>query len=110
MDRAEMLEQIGKITEFNDLSDFMKDEELDYLLASVVKLIAKEDLSPQVAIFLIVRLQALSTKMGILAGYYSNIEKGPAGSIQSKKKNTYYNVNEKINSLVDALKIYVRYA
>lgn len=109
MNRQEVLEHVSTITEFNDLSDFMKDEELDYLLASVIKLMAKDSLSVPTAANLIVKLQAYSAKMGINAGYYAHLNRGGAGTENAKKKNVYYTMNDKIDRVVDALKIYVRY-
>lgn len=102
------LELISKVTEFNDLSEFMKDEQLDMALARVVKLMMKAEVPASVAPRLIVELQALSTKFALLAAYYSTVAKGPSGSVNANKKNIYYSTKEAINALVDALKYSAR--
>lgn len=102
------LELISKITEFNDLSEFMQDDELDIALARVVKLIMRADVPASVAPKLIVELQALSTKFALLATHYATIAKGPSGSVNAQKKNIYYSTKEALNSLVDALKYSAR--
>lgn len=103
------LELISDITEFNDLHEFMKDDQLDKALAIVVKLLMKPDVPTAKAPQLIVELQALSTKFAILASVYSTIAKDKAGTENNNKKNIYYSVKESIDKLVDALKFVVRY-
>ena len=103
------LETISTITEFNDLHEFMKDEQLDKALEIVVKLLMKPDVPAAKAPQLIIELQAMSTKFAILASIYSTIAKDKAGSVNNNKKNIYYSVKESIDKLVDALKYVVRY-
>lgn len=98
------LELISAITEFNDLHDFMEDEQLDKALALVVKLMMKPNIPSSKAPALIVELQALSTKFSILAAQYATIASGPARSTQAHKKNLYFSIKEALNKLVDALK------
>ncbi len=50
------LDYINKITEFNDLHEFMNDEDLDEALAIVVKLLMKPDVPAMQAISLITKL------------------------------------------------------
>ena len=69
------LELISSITEFNDLHDYMQDESLDKALSIVVKLLMNPDVPAAKAPHLIIELQALSTKFGMLAAYYSTIAK-----------------------------------
>ena len=96
-----VLEMISKATEFNDVSEFMKDEDLDKALDLVIKLIAKPDVPAGKAPELIVLLQSLSAKFAMLARYYTTFEKGGDAS---KKKNVYYTASDCIDKLVDALK------
>lgn len=105
-----VLELISTITEFNDLSEFMNDEQLDLALARVVKLVMKPEVPASLAPRLIVELQALSTKFALLAAYYATVAKGPSGSVNANKKNVYYSTKEALNSLVDALKYSARMA
>ncbi len=109
MEDKNPLELISNITEFNDLHEFMKDEQLDKALEIVVKLLMKPDVPAAKAPQLIIELQALSTKFAILASIYSTIAKDKAGSVNNNKKNIYYSVKESIDKLVDALKYVVRY-
>lgn len=100
------IELISEITEFNDLSEYMQDKDLDSALDLVVKLIAKPDVPSSKAPELIVRLQALSSKFAILSRYYTTFEKGGESS---KKKNAYYTMSDTIDKLVDALKYSARF-
>jgi len=95
------LEIISQVTEFNDLSEFMQDKDLDKALEFVVKLVMKPDVPAAKAPELIIQLQALSAKCAILARYYTTFEKGVEAS---KKKNAYYTMSDSLDRLVDALK------
>lgn len=108
MERESALELISEITEFNDLSGVMDDAELDMALANVVKLIMRPDVPPAKAPALIVQLQALSAKFQMLAMYYTNVQKGRAGSEEAIKKNVYYSASDSIDKLVAALKYAVK--
>ena len=103
------LETINLITEFNDLHEFMKDDQLDRAMVAIINIIAKPDIPAAKAYILIAELQAISAKFGILASYYSTIAKDKAGTVNNNKKNIYYSVKESIDKLVDALKYVVRY-
>ena len=103
------LELISDITEFNDLHEYMKDDQLDKVMAIVVKILMNPDVPAAKAPGLIIELQAMSTKFGMLAAYYTTIAKDKAGTVNNNKKNIYYSVKESIDKLVDALKYVVRY-
>jgi hypothetical protein len=103
------LELISSITEFNDLHEYMKDEQLDKALAIIVKLLLNPDVPAAKAPHLIIELQAMSTKFSMLASYYSTVAKDKAGTTNNNKKNIYYSAKESIDKLVDALKYVVRY-
>lgn len=104
-----MLELINQISEFNDLHEFMEDEQLDAALAIVVKLIMQPNIPPGKAPGVIVQLQALSCKFKTAGITYQTIRKGPTGSDNNHKKNIYYSLNESIDRLVDALKYSAKY-
>lgn len=101
-----VLENISKITEFNDISEYMNDSDLDQALELIVKLISKPDVPTTAAPALIVKLQAISAKLSMQARYYTTFLKGGENS---KKKNTYYTASEAIDKLVDALKYAAKY-
>lgn len=104
-----ILEQINQVTEFNDIHEFMQDNELDETLALIVKIMMKPDIPQVQAIALISKLQAMSAKFAILATYYTTVAKGPSGSINNTKKNVYYTMKESTDKMVDALKYVARY-
>jgi hypothetical protein len=106
MAETTILEQISSVTEFNDLSEYMQDKDLDEAMALIIKLIAKPDVPSAKAPDLIVKLQAISSKFAIQARYYTTFEKGGESS---KKKNAYYTAAESVDKLVDALKYSARY-
>ena len=103
------LELISDITEFNDLHEYMKDPHLDKVMAVVIKLLMTPDVPAAKAPQLIIELQAMSAKFGMLAAYYTTVGKDKAGTVNNNKKNVYYSVKESIDKLVDALKYVVRY-
>lgn len=101
-----ILESVSKITEFNDMKEFMNDPELDEALDLIIKLVLKPDVPAGKAPELIVRLQALSAKFAMLARYYTTFEKGGESA---KKKNVYYTATEALDKLCDSLKYVARY-
>lgn len=97
------LELVSDIYEFLEISKYMEDDNLDKMLATVVKLIVRAgEVPPQKVPDLIVELQAMSTKFAILASYYANMGKG--GVREVHKKNMYYTLKETLPKLADALK------
>ena len=104
------LELISEITEFNDMHEFMSDDQLDRALAILVKLIMNPEVPSAKAPMLIIELQAISAKLSILALFYSTIAKDKAGTVNNNKKNIYYSVKEALDRLVDALKYSARYS
>jgi hypothetical protein len=98
---------VSEITEFNELNDFMRDDQLEKALEIVVKCIVnKGHIPPQKVPDLIVELQALSTKFAILAAYYGNMGKG--GVREAQMKNVYYTLKEALPKLVDSMKYQLR--
>ena len=108
MSDKSVLELISDVTEFNDLHDLMKDEQLDRALAIIVKLIMNPDIPSAKAPMLIIELQAISAKLTVLAAYYTTIARDKSGTLNYNKKNIYYSTKEAIDRLVDALKYAAR--
>lgn len=96
-------ELLNTINNFNDIAEFMQDEELTKALVAVAKLIANPDIPAAKATLLVVQLQAYATKFSMLASWYSHVKKDDRA-----KKNLYYSAKESIERLVDALKYTVR--
>ena len=100
------VELLNKVNDFNDLSEFMQDEEFTQALVLIAKLISKPDVPASKAPDLIVKMQALAAKFAMMSRFYTTFEKGGENS---KKKNVYYTAEEAINRLVDALKYSAKY-
>ena len=94
---------INDISWMSQIEEYMDDDEVTNVLASVAKLISKPDKPPSAAAQLIVQLQAYSFKFGMLATWYTNVKKDERG-----KKNFYYSLTERTDKLVDSLKYVVR--
>lgn len=103
------LELVDEVSEFQTLHNFVSDDQLDQALGLVVKLIMRPDLPQHKVPSLIVELQALSAKFGILATTYATVLKDRPGSENAIKKNVYYTMNDVLDKLVDALKYPARY-
>jgi hypothetical protein len=97
------VELLNKVASFNEMSEYMQDEEFTNTLGLVAKLISNADVPPAKATFLITQLQAYSTKFAMLAAWYSHVKKDDRA-----KKNMYYAAREATDKLVDALKYTVR--
>lgn len=97
------VELLNKVNGFNEIAEYMQDEELTNTLALVAKLISKPDVPAVVGVELIVKLQAYSAKFAMLASWYTNVKKD-----ERAKKNIYYSAKESTDRLVDALKYVVR--
>lgn len=104
MNNEHIIETINRITEINDLSEFLGDEDFDQAMQLVIKLIVNPGVDPAMAQKLIVRLQALSTKYAVLAVTYSTIKRDKAGTPNNYKKNIYHSLKEALDKLCDALK------
>lgn len=104
MEHEEALVLVSQVTELNDLSQHMQDEDLDKLMGVVVKLLQKPDISPGAAAKLITQLQAFSTKCGLIYIYHSQWEKALGASEAAKRKRSYNEMRAMVDKLVDALK------
>ena len=103
------IDVINQVSEFQDMYEFLQDEELGEALGIIVKIMTKPDVPPAQALVLLNKLQALSAKFGILATWYSTVAKGPSGSQNYVKKNVYYTMKDSLDKLVDSLKYLARY-
>ncbi|AXH68782.1 hypothetical protein SEA_COMRADE_70 [Streptomyces phage Comrade] len=102
------LETVSVITEFNDLTEFMQDDQLDRALELAIRCIAQPDVAAVKAPKLIVELQAISFKFAVKAVEYATIKKDRAGTDNNHRKNVYYSTKEALDRLVDALKYAAR--
>ena len=103
MSETNTIDLINSVSSFNDIADFMQDDELTKALIMVAKLIANPDIPPTKIESVIVQLQAYSTKFAMLASWYANVKKDDRA-----KKNIYFSAREAIDKLVDALKYTAR--
>lgn len=104
METEHILETVNRLTEINDLSEFLKDPDFDEAMELVIKLIANPAVNPAMAQKLIVKLQSLSTKYAVFAVTYSTIKRDRAGTPNNYKKNIYHSLKEALDKLCDALK------
>lgn len=83
----------------------MDDSDLEDALEGILRIIAKPDITPKTAAHLVVQLQAIATKYGVLKVHYMY-----AGKSQQDKyrKNMYYSLVERLDKMVDALKYVAR--
>jgi len=104
METEHIFETVSRLTEINDLSEFLQDEDFDTAMELIIRLISKPGVDPAMAQKLIVKLQALSTKYAVLAVTYSTIKRDKAGTPANYKKNIYHSLKEALDKLCDALK------
>ena len=97
----ELREQWAKET-----SAFMEDEDLDSVLATVLRILGGEIPDPEKVKFVIVRLQAQALKFRTRYTSYMGFLKGTTDA--NMKKNMYKELYTGIDRLVDALKYLVR--
>ena len=103
MAETNTIDLINNVTSFNDISEYMNDEELTNALAMIAKLISNPDVPPARAAVLIIQLQSYSAKFAMLSSWYANVKKE-----DRQKKNIYYSAREALDKLVDALKYTAR--
>jgi len=103
VDNNESKTTLDMINGLAEISEYVKDDELDTALTMVAKLILRPDIPINVATVEIVRLQAIAAKMSFKATWMANVEKGDRA-----KKNIYFTAASAINELVAALKYITR--
>jgi hypothetical protein len=86
-----------------EISEYMKDDELDTALTMIAKLILRPDIPINVATIEIVRLQAIAAKMSFKATWMANVEKNDRPA-----KNLYYTAAAEIDKIVNALKFLIK--
>lgn len=99
---------VSKITEFNDIIEYMQDPDLDRVLDLAIKCIAKPEINAQKIPLVIVELQAISLKFSVKAVEYATIKKDRAGTDNNNRKYIYRSTKEAVDRLVDALKYMAR--
>ena len=99
------IELVQEVDEFNKISEFINDDQLNEALAIIVKLMFSPDIPPAKAIALIVQLEAYAAKFAMLASYYTNVDKS-----DRVKKNIYFSAKDAVQRLVDALKYQAKVA
>lgn len=108
MSSDSVLNSVSNITEFNDLSAFMQDEDLDEALRLSINLMVNPNVPPDKVAQLIIKMQAYGAKFALLATLYSTTHKGRPGSEEANKKNIYYTLSAELDKLVQALKYILR--
>lgn len=108
MEKKSILELVSEVDEFVSISEIFDDEDLDIALGYIVRLIMKPDVPAQSAATLITQIQAISSKMSIIASYYKNVLKPAPGTKEYQKKNLCFTLAESLNNLVAALKYNAR--
>jgi hypothetical protein len=109
MEEQSVAELISTVTELNDIHLYFMDEDVDAAMATIIKLISKPNLPPQVAAPLIVQTQALAAKFHMMAKAYvilpnDNVSKED----RAKRKNTLFSLSESLEKLSNALKYLVK--
>lgn len=102
------LELISEITELNDIHLYFKDKDIDEAMASIIKMIARPNIPPQVAAPLVVKLQALSSKMALQAKYWMLYDVDETKEERSRRKNSLMTLSAELEKLSNAVKYLVR--
>lgn len=95
--------------ELDEIHLYFMDDDIDEALATIIKLIARPNVPPQVAAPLIVKLQALSSKFALEAKYYmlyGNDE--TTKEEKTRKKNTLMTLSAELEKLSNACKYLVK--
>jgi hypothetical protein len=90
---------LESVKELKDLNEYIKDEDLEDALNTLLKLIAKPDVPHQVLGPMIVKLQATSGKLKMMAAVETHIYK-----TDRVRKNLLYSMCDVIDTNVQALK------
>lgn len=90
---------IEELNELAPIAEYIGDDDLEFALSRIIKLISKPDVPAQVLGAEIVRLQAISAKLNMMASYETHIAKQDRA-----KKNLLYSAVDSIDKVVQALK------
>lgn len=101
-----LTELILSVAELNDLSDMLKDDDVDQTLGYIIKLLANPNIPANIAAPLVVKLTAMSVAFNLKAKMYQFRAKGDKEA--TEKKNLYYSLSDGTEKLAAALKYIVR--
>lgn len=102
------LENLSKIDELVEMTDFVDDQEMREIIDLAIKCYAQPHMKPETAEQLLVKFQAASLKFGFLAVTYTTLKKGRAGTDDNFKKNIYYTASDLCDKMAASLKYVVR--
>jgi hypothetical protein len=94
------LEEVNGLYE---ISEYMDDKELTSALEFIAKVIMKPDIPINIVTTELVRLQAISAKMGMRATWMANVDKSDRA-----KKNLYYTAAAEIDKVCQSLKYLIK--
>lgn len=94
---------LESIKELKDLNEYIDDADLEEALNTLLKLIAKPDIPHQSLGPLIVKLQAISGKLKVMASVETHLYKK-----DRSRKNLLYTVCDVIDANVQALKYLIK--
>lgn len=97
---------VSEVTELNDLSLYLQDEDVDAAMAKIINLITRPDVPPKLVGPLIVWCQALSVKFNLQAKHYMLFSTDKEE--KTKKKNAYLSLSDGLEKLSHALKYLVK--
>lgn len=106
LEDEEIFHYLNQVAEFKKISEFMHDEDIDHVLAQVVKIVQKPNIPPEVVDILIVMLSAMSAKFTMISCDYMYISKSGAGA--RERKSIYRTAAASLDNLVNALKFPAR--
>lgn len=104
MDDKKLFEYISKVTELNDISEHMQDEDLDKALDLIIKLTVKDIPTDSVSRH-IVRMSAMSAVFKLRAKHYMLFEKDKENNA---KKNVYMSVADSLQEIANSLKYMIK--
>lgn len=104
----EALVSISGVQDFLDLTEIIKDDELQTALELVLTCVAKPDIQPATAKKVMVKMQGYAFKFKMQALVYMQIHTGKVGTTENIKKNAYMYASEQCDKLAQTLKYIVR--
>lgn len=102
----DLMDLLEEVQEINTVSEFMKDDDVNQVLAQCVKIVSKPDIPPQVASVLIVKMSAMCMLFRVKAKNYMLLEKDAPNA--SQKKNFYMTISDSLQELINSLKYVTR--
>lgn len=104
--KKDMAVLITTVDEFNNVSRFLHDDDVDQALAIVINLLGNPDIPAKQAVGAIIFLSALTVKCRIIAKNYMIIDKNKPDAAQ--KKNFYFTLADSMQELVNSLKYVIK--